>query len=144
MPSRRRSRPPARQGSDHAPLRAIGHGGRLRELSLVEGGVGGPGAESGSALLGLHNRVRVGGCKGPGEPYITRGSGEVGSRPIPVARSPGRGRSGREDARGLAAPVYGWASRRRGLGAVSQEGAGQGAWLAWPTGEWSLVSLLHL
>lgn len=60
---------------------------------------GGPGAESVSARRGLHNRGRVGGRKGPGEPYVTRGSGEVGSRPIPSARSPGRGRSGREDAR---------------------------------------------
>lgn len=117
------------------PRRSIGHCGRLRELSLA-------GAESGSAPRGLRNRGRVGGCKGPGVPYITRGSGEVGSWPIPAARSPGRGRSGQEDARASRCKSTAGV-RRRGLGAVSQERAGQGAWPARPTGEWNPVSLWH-
>lgn len=113
---------PLRAGELAPPLhRAIGRCYRLRELPLVRGR--GPGR----APRGLHNRGRVGGCKGSGVPYITRGSGEGGSRPIPAKQVWPGGRQGR------AAQVSCWASRRRGLRAVGHGRAGS----AQPTGEWN-------
>lgn len=68
---------PLRARDPVPPLRrAIGRCYGQRELPLVRGR--GPGR----APRGLHNRGRVGGCKGPRVPYITRGSGEGDSRPI--------------------------------------------------------------
>jgi hypothetical protein len=76
VPSGRRPRP-LRARDPVPPLRrAIGRCYRQHELPLVRG------RGAGRARRGLHNRGRVGGCKGPRVPYITRGSGEGGSRPI--------------------------------------------------------------
>lgn len=119
--SSRRPRPPARQGPGFPPS--------LRDwspLPAMRAPIG-QGAGPDRAPRGLHNRGRVGGCKGSGVPYITHGSGKGGSRPIPAKWS------GLEDYRaGPRKPPAGF-FRRRGLGAVSHERAGS----ARTTREWN-------
>lgn len=78
VPRCRRPRPTARQ--EHGPAPSP----RDWSLLLATRAPIGQGAGSRSAPWELHNRGRVGGCKGSGVPYITRGSGEGGSRPIPA------------------------------------------------------------